>query len=542
MKLFKLLMTLGVILLIFSCSEDERANVESEEQSLTETHVCGYDYYTQPGNESIVKRQEVFDDTAIGEACDVANLTISIDPCFDALPVYLTAITNAVAMYNAIPNCVVSITIVPEPGDIHIDCFDQACASGSILGGSAGQFYDNDNTTNSIEINTNAAEMGSCCGGTFGLCDITGLIAHEIGHVIGLAHTGSGDGDHIPGTAQNDAASLFNGGSLCAGICTFSPDDILALQTLYPEWALCPSCEKQGQFNIEGPLDLCVDEVGTFCITGLSPEWTATMTSSGSTPVSGGNFCQDFSYSDARIHRVYVRACHNVYTDCCVEKTFEVSVVPEDGECYCICEAQEQASIEDISWSKGGLGKGKVGHNNIEEWVFPIDDCCDPRPCSEIIPEWWDEYLVDERDCFKKEVGCTPPSVVLEGPDTICVGQGYDNEICIAGTYNSTTNWSSNSGTLFYSSPDCRNFTAYSPGTYTITVEVCSREDGEGQEDCCVTLTKTVVAEACDVECYCECEDGDGNPVELVYDCDEVGDCWDIFYEDDIYNCEQKTR
>jgi len=184
MKLFKFLVTLSVILFVISCSEDDRAHVESEDQVLTESHVCGYEHYRLPGNESIVKRQEVFDDPAIGEACDVANLTLSIDPCFAAFPVYITAINAAVAMYNAVPNCVINITVVPAGGDIHVDCFNEGCNSGSILGGSAAQFYDNDNTTNSITINTNAAAMATCCTGTFALCDITGLVAHEIGHVL----------------------------------------------------------------------------------------------------------------------------------------------------------------------------------------------------------------------------------------------------------------------------------------------------------------------------------------------------------------------
>lgn len=204
--------------------------------------------------------------------------------------------------------------------------------------------------------------------------------------------------------------------------------------------------------------------------------------------------------------------------------------------CYCVCEAQ------------GSIGKGtknELGRN--EEWKFPVD-CCDERDCSEIIPGWWFEYLVDGSECFQKENECELPPFILEGPpnENLCVN--HTTEYCIgisSLSSNATITWTTGIGaTISPSSSMCGNFTPQRDGPHIISVQVCDRIEGEGQQECCVTEEIQVFVDICDVECYCECKDGNDPDliIELVHDCNDTRDCQDIFYEDNINDCVKKTR
>ncbi|MEM9546863.1 MAG: M57 family metalloprotease [Bacteroidota bacterium] len=538
MKHLKILIFMLTGILIFSCTNDDQKN---QANGLI--------------NDSIVKRQAGLGDGWEPAAC--VNITLYIDP--DACgPNWEASLPAAIAQYNSVPGVAIQMEqVFSPPADIEITCADFANNNSFGLG----EWPENDGEIGgNIFMNT---DFETTCADA---CFYTGSMMHEISHNLGFAHgeqeggngavgpwTLNADGtftqvndgaatglEHIEGTPNGlgDPSSVFNVHNCASPNCTFSEWDIVALQSFYPcadcddpDLACqCPNIPIPFTPALDGPLDLCEDEIGTYCVTGIDPGWTATMTANGNSTILDGDLCLDVSYATAGIYNVFVRVCSDNFPDCCTDVLMEVHVVPEDGECYCVCEAQEQHGP-----ILGESGKNIKGNQSIkgqiEEWKFPVD-CCDPRPCSELIPGWWYEYLVDADECFVKENDCTPPAVGLQGDDEVCAGQTI--EICIGGSFNSSTSWSGGGGILSYSSPKCRNFTANTPGTYTVSVEVCNREDGEGQEDCCITITHTIDVVDCPDECFCRCwveeQSGDDGPYQedIPVDCNDPGDCADI--------------
>jgi len=190
--------------------------------------------------------------------------------------------------------------------------------------------------------------------------------------------------------------------------------------------------------------------------------------------------------------------------------------------CYCVCEALDN-----------------YGNPKLENFKIPVD-CCSTVPCSELIPDWWLEYLVYDKECFSvTQDPCKGPTVTLNGPREVCVG--HSAQFCIAGNFNSRSSWSGSGGVLGSPSRYCRSFTANSPGTYVISVEVCDRTVQDG--DCCNTIMETIEVVQCETECFCECTDGlSGRLIELPIDCDDDRDCDDIHFEDDIYDCVKRER
>lgn len=61
------------------------------------------------------------------------------------------------------------------------------------------------------------------------------VLAHEIGHTLGLAHTNSTDGTHIPGTPDTDGLSIMNGNSCGLADDNLGDWDRRSLLILYPK-------------------------------------------------------------------------------------------------------------------------------------------------------------------------------------------------------------------------------------------------------------------------------------------------------------------
>ena len=107
--------------------------------------------------------------------------------------------------------------------------------NGSLLAGTV--------TTGNVEINTTVPNDNPSC--PVNTCYYQNVMMHEIGHLLGLGHTGIGsDGDLIDGTGLGDNESVFIWGDCNSDNCDFSINDIIALETLYPSYEVnacnCP--------------------------------------------------------------------------------------------------------------------------------------------------------------------------------------------------------------------------------------------------------------------------------------------------------------
>ena len=519
MKLFKALLTLGVFMLVFSCSNDDQlqpeSNLETEKRQWTLTDL------TNPIT-----------------PCEANELTYFIDDCFDgsafdgAIQAGMDAYSNAPISINwtevdnaagahlvfdciAGGECGEGIASFPvdlealhpdifAPGDVGGPNVQTNFPSGGSIGG---------------EINLNFPwATCSCSAAELDPCFFQALVMHEVSHVLGLVHndveeilTNNGLATHVSNTPlgpqENSVINTGGFGVWCDKPCEFNNFDITALQSLYPL-----------EVAVDAPTAICVGEEGEICVSlGDGIGLTTMIVIDGNASEFTGD-CFPISFDDPGNHTISVVSCVTDCQEICTETELVVRAYNEDLECYCVCEAQEQSGRK----------------NPIELWEIQVD-CCDDRPCSELIPGWWYEYLVDDKECFKKEeeIPCDPPQVSLSGTGKICIGDS--GTYCISGVSGPIT-WNISGMGSITTSGTCLTFTPNQIGDYTISTTVC-------EDDCCVTESREVEVSGCEVECYCECEDGQsGDIIELIYDCNEVGDCQDIFYEDDIYNCKQLTR
>jgi hypothetical protein len=230
------------IIFVVGCSEDDNNQEVKEDIDV-----------------QVLTRHEVLPIIPFDCSGETSQLTVSIDDCLSN-SVYEQGINNAIEAYNAIPGSSVHFTIVENNADINFDCAgDQCDPVEGVVGASAQEFFDEDPSTNTIFLNVLTLEMATCCnmqGQIFGQCNINAIIMQELGHVLGLGFTGSGNFPLIPGTPEIDPNSIFNEESLCSGNCEFTAGDILAIQTLHPEVTA----------TVEGTEVLCLGEVGQFCL------------------------------------------------------------------------------------------------------------------------------------------------------------------------------------------------------------------------------------------------------------------------------------
>lgn len=171
------------------------------------------------------------------------NINVRLDP---SLAGFAANFQDAINAYNAIPNCRLNFNITNNANqDILIT---NATIGGNTCG--AAEWGFNGRPGNIIRIDRDFIN-------SFGINNdqIRRLIIHEMGHTIGLRHTNwiTNDGinqqndvqanitaTNIFGTtadanADADPMSVMNGSTCNGSPADFSPQDILALQQIYPE-------------------------------------------------------------------------------------------------------------------------------------------------------------------------------------------------------------------------------------------------------------------------------------------------------------------
>ncbi|WP_289042933.1 M57 family metalloprotease [uncultured Olleya sp.] len=144
------------------------------------------------------------------------------------------AIQNAINQWNSITPCLQFI-LTPNENDADITIFDGDVNNSWPIGGagifgwvngnpSCGQPFPN------VLINTNFTYSN---GNQPNQINMQNIIAHELGHAIGLRHTDGVEGSQIPGTQISDPNSIMHGNIINKTNTNFTNDDILATNYLY---------------------------------------------------------------------------------------------------------------------------------------------------------------------------------------------------------------------------------------------------------------------------------------------------------------------
>jgi len=239
MKVFNFILLFSVLLIFGSCEKEPIAN-DSEIESLKRgskipnNTICIYE--AEHGNQAS-KRHRVLGFIPVGsDGC----YTIFISGGCNNF--YTQATIDGIEEYNSLTGTSLRFDIVNSQDDADIIVLCQNLGGGDCNGGVANL----NSITNQLEVrlHTDISTTDCFCndGAAITSCDIQFIAMHEIGHAIGFAHTNSFF-PLIPGTPLNDFFSIMNSGglpnALCAGLCSFSPEDINAIQILYPP---NPSC------------------------------------------------------------------------------------------------------------------------------------------------------------------------------------------------------------------------------------------------------------------------------------------------------------
>jgi len=173
-------------------------------------------------------------------------VSVYIEPCFIGTG-YEPAIPASLDMVMDVSS--VEFVIVNNP---NADLVFQ-CNSGGGACGQGGAFLPSGNGTIGGPINLVINPTGCPCDpADLDLCFYIRTAAHELMHVLGVVHNEMPGFNYIhvpgtpygyePGSLMNSGGAVFSTGNWCTPTCTFTDNDIAALDYLYPS---CGACEDE---------------------------------------------------------------------------------------------------------------------------------------------------------------------------------------------------------------------------------------------------------------------------------------------------------
>lgn len=179
-----------------------------------------------------------------GPTTEQARSPYLIAPAYRNISVYLNAgsfssinlstiLDNVIAAYNAVGSGIqMTRTYTASAADITVV---QNSGIGASVCGQAGFPYSTGRAFNTVYISESTLLTYSITSAS----QLTLLVAHELGHCLGLRHTnwqpqGESAAIPIPSTPSSDAASVMNGSTCGYTWSGFSAYDQIALKSLYP--------------------------------------------------------------------------------------------------------------------------------------------------------------------------------------------------------------------------------------------------------------------------------------------------------------------
>lgn len=230
-----------------------------------------YEYGESSGNEEIITRQAYYSGGLV-KSVNVKNITVGVDASVGGNSGWYNAVINAIQAWNNVSGSAVkfSYTTSTTPSIL--------IKKGTIDAVAQASWPLNGNPGNSVTINFNYNYYTES--------QKLFIMAHELGHCIGLKHTnwqilGEATGIQISGTPATDSNSVMNGVSGGTYWSGFSSYDIIAIKYLYPEIIFesikeinnGTSVKIEAVLNISGsgPVELTM-QVGLFIGPNENPE------------------------------------------------------------------------------------------------------------------------------------------------------------------------------------------------------------------------------------------------------------------------------
>lgn len=157
-----------------------------------------------------------------------SSIRVQIDQSVSMLN---SEVISAVNMWNNTNSNLHFMIVSDNNYDILIDDMIDNTETGKC---GTGAFPSNGNPGNSVHINIPLITGAGRPVFTASYEQKVVLIAHELGHCVGLTHTNSNDGTPVPNFENSDANSIMNMNSCDGSSTQFSNNDVGAIQYLYP--------------------------------------------------------------------------------------------------------------------------------------------------------------------------------------------------------------------------------------------------------------------------------------------------------------------